>query len=171
MEFTAPINRLALGLLGTLDVKQLGKNPWTIESKLQTTLETWQFYTVGTLQKRASSAINIAAVGATVTDLVVPQNKLWLVTSVFVAIPALGAGQALVAHAAVFGPATGNTLLFAGPASAPYATGDTPLLTAVPIGQYLLCPPGTAFGIFTTRLTAGPVVNAAAGAAFLEVDV
>lgn len=77
----SPINRLATGFLGYIDVKAMGVNPRSIDPNVQTQLDMRPHYTAAGRKVITSGAIELNGVGAYVA-LTVPAGKLWLLESV-----------------------------------------------------------------------------------------
>lgn len=151
------INRYAQGLLGLLDMKTGGNSlPPELAAQVLPILDLVQFYVASARERRLSTAISIAAVGTTLSDLVVPVGKMWVLEQAHVSVQTLTAGQVFMGKPCVFGPAPASPTFFIGEVSNAYAAGDQPNLALMRPG-FLLLNSGSNLGVQCERIAAGPI--------------
>lgn len=155
-KLVSPINRLAAGMLGLLDIKSMGDTPSSLGSLLQPSLDFTEFYRWQGRQWQASASFNAAAVGGVNSTLAVPERKLWIVESFMCSTPVLGAGQALQLAPMIFAPAPNLTSLMQGEISPVFGVGDG-AHARWGESMYVGCLPGYNFGAVVTRIAAGPI--------------
>jgi hypothetical protein len=90
------INRVPLGLLGLLDLKQQGESPAALAPLVNGVIDLTHLYASQT-RAAVSQASTVTGVGVTAgafSNLVVPQGELWLVygMTATLSVPPLGAG-------------------------------------------------------------------------------
>lgn len=94
-----PVQVVARGLLGFLQLKSMGQNPAAIPDTIQCTLELrdWLFFTNSVLDTVTRSYAWVAADGFSyfqyATPLVVPNNEYWFVSDYVITLPPLAAGR------------------------------------------------------------------------------
>lgn len=151
-----PINRLAQGLLGFLDIKSMGKNPTHLGETVAGTISLEPFYALN------SNATNFGRLGAPAAPVVntfepliasaynklgtplpdeVPSNECWLVTNWAVGCTAAAGNQPQVLPSWVDASGYGQVVPFADASSVPALSSD-----AVVLEPFLL-PPGARIGI------------------------
>ena len=77
----AIINSLPAGYLDLLGLKTMGRNPTFPVDAVAPVMEMLQWYASSQSEIVAGTPVNRAAIGQTVTDLVVPATETWLVLS------------------------------------------------------------------------------------------
>lgn len=151
-----PINKLPLGLLSFLGIKNGGQYPQHLQADLGASFELLDWY----LQTNSISAnlnANVTAVGFNAGWYTVPTGETWAVLAAQVNSQAvLGAGVSL----GMFGAFTRSALQIIPTALTP--VGATATTGAVSVassqtGTIALVPPGGLIGVYCHNLVAGPV--------------
>lgn len=154
-----PINKLPLGLLGFLGIKNGGRYPQSLQADLQPSFELQNWY----LQTNSTSAQlngSVSSIGFNANWWTVPQGETWAIHQCFVNSAAvLGAGVscgfvgAWIRSALQVLPASLTDMppiaATAGSVALSVRTQMTPVLV----------PPGGVIGVFAYALVAGPVTT------------
>lgn len=146
------INTPPIGLLGLLGIKSLGVNPSVLPDAVAPTVDLNALYLAAReeLLSGATSAISTRG-NWPVTNLVVPTNELWIVTSaVCTAAAAVIAATTYKVRCAVYDVQSGL----------PYTTGDLTTVTAgeipaAPLRGPLIVRPGQGLSVFAESVTLG----------------
>ncbi|HJS32393.1 MAG TPA: hypothetical protein VJ924_10375 [Alphaproteobacteria bacterium] len=91
---SSPLQKAPDGLLGALDLKTLGRSPSQFPDALQAVFEAQEFYLLG-LRRITSIGGAFAAIGATIGGITVPQNEVWRVNAIAIAVTRAAADAAL----------------------------------------------------------------------------
>lgn len=148
---TGPIQTSPAGLLGLLNLKNLGKNPAQLEDAIQPVLEFLDMY-LATGYERVQSTAQAVAQGTNVTDLVVPQNEVWFVRHVSIDYGVLGAGAALIWTPAYRPGAQLHVFPLGAFQRNAYAATES-ARNAVTFERPLVAMPSTAFGAYCHAVT------------------
>jgi len=166
MTIPAPINRLPLGLLSFLDIKQMGKNPAALGDVLLPVLEMGEFFLGPHVSRRASTGVSVTGVGNFATDLVVPNGKVWIVR------------QAVLRSSAVLGAATTirAAVELTGPDGSYVLNGDQDTATVgerlsavMELGRPIIATAGQVYSVQCLSF-AGLATTCLILASFLELD-
>lgn len=121
-----PVNLIPPGLLGVLNLKQMGSNPSTLVQSYQPVIDTLRWLLNGNREGLTDTANLGAGAGGRLvqfTNITVPQNEWWYVHNAsFTATVA--AGDSLIAPAVFYAPSTGTLLPRAVVASALFTFDD-----------------------------------------------
>lgn len=145
------INRLPLGILGFLGIKNGGRYPEELPSVLSPTWDFAEQY-LATNSEVASNVLAIAAVGYQ-AFFTVPNGELWYVRGLSFATGTLGAGVTLQLGIAWTDPSSTVTVGLRDPSDA-QTTGARALVC---LPETWIATPGSTIGLVCTRLAAGPV--------------
>lgn len=159
-----PIQSAPAGLLGLLELKQLGENPQMMASLLQGTLELRDHYLAGTRRfitgrvdpvAEGSGAFNFAG---TAQPIIVPKGKLWIVTDVSMKVLMQAAGDAFEGSAFWWNGPAGSAAEFAltehvrlGPLSSAF---DYVVIAKGIVPTYPMVPAGSRFDYLASQCTA-----------------
>lgn len=155
----APINRLPAGLLGFIDVKAMGKNPAFFGDVVSPVVDLTPFYRSASRFRVIST--NIVPTGAftNVSNIVVPDGKVWLIENILATSAGLTATAQLSGAVCIVSPNSTGVLACAMPGQYQVA-GDGGVLSSWyhPVPYVAL--PGYRFGINFQRFAApGPNCN------------
>lgn len=159
------INRLPLGLLGFLGIKNSGLYPSTLSETLIPTWDLTDLYTAGNSEV-AQVSVNIAAIGSQAA-FTVPNGEAWRVLQLSARSPTLGAGQTLQLGLQITDPAGTSTIEVADPTTA--VTNG--MRCAVALRNPLIAGPGFSLGIDVMQLVAGPVNGASVAIRFARLQL
>ena len=145
------INRLPLGVLGFLGIKNGGEYPKQLSNVLLPTWDLERLY-LNTNSETNATVVSIAAIGAQ-AFLTVPVGELWVVLLSSAATGTLGAGQTIELGLQTT-DAAGLVTIATSPMSGPRTVGQR---CAVNQADPIVLAPGSTWGINCTQLVAGPV--------------
>ena len=145
------INRLPLGLLGFLGIKNGGRYPQDLGAQLNPTWDLSPLYYNGNSESRAD-VLAIAALGSQ-AFFTVPTGEAWVVLLASAATGTLGAGVTIELGLQTTDAASLVTIAVS-PMSGARTVGAR---CAVNLADPIYLGPGSTFGINCTQLTAGPV--------------
>lgn len=148
---STPINRLPLGVLGFLGIKNGGRYPDQPTTNLAWVWSLEDFY-LGANSEFVTATINPAALGS-VNALTVPAGELWFVSNYGVGSGTLGAGQSLQYALSITDPSNTVSMPLS-PVSNLASTGNRASLGALP--SFVL-PTGWSLAIQVTTIAAGPI--------------
>jgi len=166
----APINRLPSGLLGMVDVKAMGKNPSRLGDVVIPELDITPFYQASDRQKFISTPVAIGAAGFFPTNLVVPQNKAWVIEAVWVIIDTpIPGGTTKVAFTPVM--IYNNVTIWSGNPGPTFDAGDLGSLVGFHFPRPFVALPGYTMGIICNRMGGTGGGNYTFNAALTVVDI
>jgi len=145
------INKLPLGLLGFLGIKNGGRYPEELSNILSGTWDLGPLYLNANSETRAD-VLAIAAIGSQ-AFWTVPTGEAWWVQLASAATGTLGAGVTIELGLQTT-DAAGLVTIAVSPMSGPRTVGAR---CAQSLPQPVLVGPGATFGINCTQLAAGPV--------------
>lgn len=145
------INRLPLGLLGFLGIKNGGRYPQDLADVLAPTWDLSQLY-LNTNSETRSDVVALNALGSQ-AFVTVPTGEAWIVLLASAATGTLGAGVTFEIGLQTT-DAAGLVTIAVSPMSGARTVGQR---VAVSLPQPILLGPGSTFGVNVTQLAAGPV--------------
>lgn len=148
------INRLPVGLLGFLGIKNGGEYPHEMPSTLQPVWDLQGLYSSAASEVRVDQ-VAIAAIGSQAFTTV-PNGETWLILLQSAACATLGAGQTIELQPNWTDPAA-LVNIETGPMSGARTVGQR--ASSCILDPYW-APPGSIMGINVTQLVAGPVTCA-----------
>ena len=155
MENYRPIQLIPRGLLGFLQLKNLGKNPSDFPSVLQPTLELFDWLTQSEQLSTVGTDAAIAAVG-TNTYLSVPSGEAWWLHDVQASINLAAAATIVCSPSYNLGPvgAPSFSRLLTPLQQYSQAVHGTTIVIPSTLYKPMLLTPGCTLGIRTTALSA-----------------
>lgn len=147
------INRLPLGLLGFLGIKNGGQYPTDLNQVLQPVWDLQLLYASANSDILSQTTAVNALGTLSFTNLTVPNGEAWLVMQLDAKSTTLTAGQTLQHAIVITDPAVTTSLVVSD--SSPVATNG--MRTAVGIQRDLWLGPGFQIGTLTEQIAAGPI--------------
>lgn len=179
MGASGPIQLLPQGLLGLLQLKNVGHNPRELNDSVQPTLDLWRIYLQADSEALFTANIPITAVGGAfpvVPDAQVPNDEIWAVhhfsASTF---GVLAAGQELSFMTMVEYGITaggGGIGVATGEPSRVFVAGEAGHCVSGIPGGYILMPPASQMIVWTNHLAlAAGTINANIRARFTRLKI
>lgn len=147
----APINRYPGGLLGFLDIKQMGENPRFVGGQVMPYIDMTPYYLGGKRVQLSSTIPSITNVGSfSSTTPVVQGQDAFILTNVMVTGATLAAGENIRGYVYCQSAPT-SAFFYTSPMSQAFVTGDS-FSEGWSLPTPIILPPGTILGFYATRI-------------------